>query len=475
MESRAWHVRTALRCNALRVPKIGRRLDSNQPSVVYNLSVTTKRAWEELFRVRQLHDRLAKDDWVTITADEIKSIARREPRLMTKFDTRESRPELLNGVTILPLSNGEYALLRGDGYCDVPAADTVKVWNKRTSQLDLVTLPWEMGPASESQALDMAYAAGILDDFFGEAHTRLTIRGRLRCPQFNFRFRCATREVPLVANGVQVEVDSGFEGQAIHLLEAKLGNRTNFHLRQLYFPLRMWSSLVPSKPVNAVFLTWSNRCISIRSFGFEPLDLYQSNLPLARVDYLLDEPDSIPSLSELLEETPPCTDTVGAPFPQADDMRRVIDIVDAIGAGLKGRATLASRYGFDGRQADYYANAAAYLGLLERSRAGFTLSSLGDKFLRAALNRRHETLLRQIVARPGFREVAEYVAATGVLPSTDHVAEIVASITSLTGATASRRARTVLAWFRWAKQITEAEASRCLGTSVESNGQYRLF
>ena len=80
------------------------------------LSGSTSKAWDELFRVLQLQDQLRESEIVTITAETIKSVTRREPRLMTKFDTRESRPSRLDNVTILPLSNGEYALLNGAGY-----------------------------------------------------------------------------------------------------------------------------------------------------------------------------------------------------------------------------------------------------------------------------------------------------------------------------------------------------------------------
>jgi hypothetical protein len=435
---------------------------------------STSKAWDELFRVLPLRERLRDSDVATITADDIKSRTGREPRLMTKFDTRESRPRALNDVTILPSSNGAYALLRGDGYCDLRPADSVRIWSRHRARSDILTLPWVTGPASESQALDMAFASGILDDFFQDRDARLTIRGRLRCPAFRYAFQCASRTVELVADGVQIEVDSGFEGERVYLLEAKLGNRSNFHVRQLYFPLRMWSTLVASKPVIAAYLAWSNRRITLRSFRFDPIDLYQSIQPVASVDYLLDEPDRLPSLTELIESTPPYVGALQVPFPQADDMHRVIDIVDAIGSGVSGRAALASRYGFDGRQADYYANAAAFLGLLERDQRSFRLSPLGHQFVAAPLDRRHEMLLRQIVARPVLRQVAVHIAESGALPPLDAITEIVASRTGLSRGTPQRRAKTVLSWFKWVRQVVEPDPLSAQ-SNVEANGQCRLF
>ncbi len=410
-----------------------------------------------------------------VSADAIKSITRREPRLMTKFDTRESRPKVLENITILPLANGEYALLNGDGYCDVPETREVRVWGKERWRKDLVTLPWETGPASESQALDMAYASGILDDFFGDAETKLTIRGRLRCPRFEFRFHCTEGDVPLVASGVQVEVDSGFEGEKIYLIEAKLGKRTNFHQRQLYFPLRMWNSLVSDKPAFAAFLTWSNRSLSLRGFEYNPMDLYQSQVLVASVDYLFDEPEGLPTFAELLEATREHTGEIGIPFPQANDVRRVIDCIDAIGAGLASRVSLAAHYGFAGRQADYYANAAAYLSLLERNANSFQLSELGQRFLRAPLNQRHELLLRQMISRPVFRQGAESIALTGRIPSVEYLAQVIAERTKLTAVTAARRAKTVVAWLRWAEQTINSSSPDTNAGLVETSGQFRLF
>ena len=439
------------------------------------LTGSTSKAWDELFRALSLQRKLEDSDVALVSADEIKSVTRREPRLMTKFDTRESRPKVLEGITILPLSNGQYALLNGDGYCDFPKAKEVRVWNKERWRSDLVSLPWETGPASESQALDMACTSGILDDFFDDANTRLTIRGRLRCPRFEFRFRCASREVALVASGVQVEVDSGFEGQKIYLIEAKLGNRTNFHQRQLYFPQRMWSVLVPDKPALAVFMTWSNRSVSLRGFEFNPFDLYQSQVLVLSVDYPFDEPEALPSFAELIETTREHTGEIGIPFPQANDVRRVIDCVDAIGAGHVSRASLAAYYGFAGRQADYYANAAAYLSLLERNGGSFQLSELGQRFLRAPVNQRHELLLRQLVARPVFRQGAETLALTGRVPTVEYLAEVIAHRTQLTAVTATRRAKTVVAWLRWAEHAINASSLAGGSDLVESSGQVRLF
>ncbi|HEY5377325.1 MAG TPA: hypothetical protein VIK01_26780, partial [Polyangiaceae bacterium] len=126
---------------------------------------------------------------------------------MTKFDTRESRPGLLANATILPVSNGTYAVLPGDGYADVPSAKEYRSMPVPKLIRSLETLPWSTGPSSESQALDMAQATGILEDFLNDS-VRLTIRGRLRSPRIEFFFDGGGRRIPVTAEGVQIEVDS---------------------------------------------------------------------------------------------------------------------------------------------------------------------------------------------------------------------------------------------------------------------------
>jgi len=409
--------------------------------------------WHRLSKHLQLSERLAAScEPILVSADLIKQLTGREPRLMSKFDTRESRPPALADATILPITNGSYAILPGDGYADVPAPSSVKHWRPSKSAARLGSLPWETGPTSESQILDMATATGLLHDFLGDEDACLTIRGRLRSPRFEFEFDTPHGRAPLTVDGVQIEVDSGFEGSGLHLIEAKLGARSNFHVRQLYYPLRMWAELLPGKPIYALFLAWSNRCYSLRKFWFDPIQRYHSLLLTKSVDYYLDEPGPVPSLEQLLETT--VEEDCPLPFPQADDVRRVIDVVDAVAAGVVTRPEIASRFDINERQADYYANAAAYLGLIHRVQAAFEPTAVGKQFVSHSFSARQTLLLRQLLQRPVFRSAAEALCTTGGHPTKERIAEWISATTLLSGETTLRRASTVAAWVRWAEQAT---------------------
>jgi len=417
----------------------------------------TSQAWARLAERYRLLERLATGESVKLSADEIKEVGGREPRLMTKFDTRESRPPQLAGATILPLTNGTYVVLPGDGYHDLHDLPATKQWSLPKVAADLRTLPWSTGPCSESQALDMALASGILGDFLSDPRVYLTVRGRRRSPKIEFDFRCKAHVERVVSDGVQIEVDSGLEGEGVHLLEGKLGSRDNFHIRQLYYPLRMWKEQLPEKEVTAVFMTWSNRRFALRRFSFDPLDDYHAIRLAHAVDYVLDEDEELPRLADVLGRATEEPLPEEIPFPQADDLRRVVDVVDAVGKGACSQAEIAKVYDFDKRQADYYGNAAAFLGLLERGRAAFSLSEGGRRFLVSPLPRRNVMIAERIAALPVFRTALAWTLEHHALPDHRTVAEWIAVSTGLAGATAQRRAATVLRWMSWLASTFEVE------------------
>ena len=46
----------------------------------------------------------------------------KEVRILCKQDSRESRPDIMqeNGLFLLPVKNGVYSILKGEGYVDIP-------------------------------------------------------------------------------------------------------------------------------------------------------------------------------------------------------------------------------------------------------------------------------------------------------------------------------------------------------------------
>ncbi len=226
----------------------------------------TELGWRAIFQELSIPSRLKSEGVAFVTANEIRCISGREPRLMTKFDTRDERPRTLinHRVTVLAVENGRYALVHGDGYYDVKRSASPQFHTSERLR-PIQSLPWQGGLASESQALDSAFIASILRQFTGEDGLHLTVRGRLRSAPFEFDFQGFTDTHRLKVDGVQIEVDGGYEGSRMYLIEAKMGVRENFIVRQLYYPFRMWADGDRiNKEVVPILMTYSNRVFSLR-------------------------------------------------------------------------------------------------------------------------------------------------------------------------------------------------------------------
>lgn len=416
----------------------------------------TNRSWGQLSSHLSLQQRLDDGESVVVTADTIKAVTKREPRLMTKFDARAHRPPVLRSATILPIENGKYLIVPGDGYQDFEEVPNPEHRSFPRISSKLMSLPWREGPSSESQLLDMVYASRLLDEFLEESDQYLTVRGRLRSPAFDFVFPTRFGDIEVNVAGVQVEVDGGYEGNSLNLIEAKLGKREDFHVRQIYYPLRMWKERLPSKASQAVFITYSDRVVSLRLYDFAPLSNYGAIELKKAKDYVLEDADEELNLASILNATKPEPAPEGVTFPQADDMVKVLDLVDATAAGVTSLEETTERYGFTERQALYYPTAARYLGFIESGRSERQLTQLGRTFASSSRATRHRLVIERLAALPVFRDALIYtVNNAGTLPSTELVADWIADESSriglpLTGSTPHRRAATVRSWIQWA-------------------------
>lgn len=178
-----------------------------------------------------------------LTADQIKEAcnslgakATKEPRILCKQDTRRSRPVVFkeNNLFILPKKNGEYYIIKGEGY--LPIADITSDIQTYHKKLDFDLESSNVGD-SEMQFLDFAYANSLIRTFMNDPSLVLTIRGRKFTPSFTFNVGTYN----LDTEGVQTEVDAGYEGKhSIVLIEAKNKANKDTIIRQLYYPYRQW-------------------------------------------------------------------------------------------------------------------------------------------------------------------------------------------------------------------------------------------
>ena len=235
-------------------------------------------AWQLIFDKYRIKSHSFQKIPFIITAEQIKSVTKqfrrtadREVRVLCKQDTRESRPLVFQqeGLFVLPIRNGTYAIVKGDGYVDIP--EITSEVKKYRSPLDF-QLDTSLVGNSEMQHLDFAFASGLIPTFIDDKSLVLTIRGRKYTPQFDF----FVKQAKITAIGVQTEVDAGYEGKAqVILIEAKNFKTDNTIIRQLYYPFRQWQTHT-KKPVKTLFFEKRANHYFIWEFQFKDEHDYNS-------------------------------------------------------------------------------------------------------------------------------------------------------------------------------------------------------
>jgi hypothetical protein len=403
--------------------------------------------WREIVERRGLNLNLPVN---VVTAADIKALTGEEPRLMAKIDRRDELPSVFAeaGVFLLPIANGEYAIVRGEGYHDLePVEEPPAVFVSR--------LPFQLSSAgagaSETQHIDFAFNSGLIERFAGLGNLYLTIRGRKRAPEFEFR----VGDVSLRAGNVQVEVDAGFEGERhIVVLEGKIGARDTFHIRQLYYPYRFWSTLVPEKTVVPVFFTYQveKQLFSFWEYRFaDPLEY--GSIELVRAQSF------IIRLAERNVLEPRFLGRAGGPslgpnvIPQANDVTKVMELPFRVAEGQTTVAALARAFEFNERQSRYYREAAEALGLVWARNGKMGLTETGREFVSLPAQGRNELLFRQIFRLPLFYALLiELFLDPDKSLSQAQLVTIIERFSRYRGDTLARRAQTVLAWLRWAER-----------------------
>ncbi len=186
---------------------------------------------------------------IKMACQNFRETSEKEVRILCKQDSRESRPNVFieNNLFLLPVKNGYYNIIKGEGYIDIPKIKEEII--NYSSSLDFQLDTAKIGN-SEMQHLDFAYAVSLIRTFMCDSSLVLTIRGRKYTPEFEFYVGKQLIKV----NSVQTEVDAGYEGKnQIVLIEAKNNGADNVIIRQLYYPYRQWQKHTNKKVVTLFF------------------------------------------------------------------------------------------------------------------------------------------------------------------------------------------------------------------------------
>ncbi len=172
---------------------------------------------------------------------------------------------------ILPIKNGVYSIIQGEGYVDIPEINGEITVYKTKLDFELKTL--QIGN-SEMQHIDFAYASSLVRYFLEDESLFLTIRGRKYTPRFDFYV--GQHKQLIHAESVQTEVDAGYEGRAkVVLVEVKNSVTRDIIIRQLYYPFRQWK-IYSNKEVKILFFEKREEVYSFWEFKFEKENEYNS-------------------------------------------------------------------------------------------------------------------------------------------------------------------------------------------------------
>jgi hypothetical protein len=250
--------------------------------------------WKSIFDKYNIHDHDFSKEPFTITAQQIKNATshfkntnEREVRILCKQDCRESRPQAFieNNLFLLPIKNGTYVIVKGEGYIDIPEIKSnIDVY---LSKLDFPLITAKVGN-SEMQHLDYAYATSLIRTFLDDKTLVLTIRGRKYTPPFSFLV--GNQKINVIS--VQTEVDAGYEGKdQIVLIEAKNSLTNNVIIRQLFYPFKQWSYYTKKKVVPLFFEKRTNEYL-LWKFEFANENNYNSIQLVNSCKFKIDEKNS---------------------------------------------------------------------------------------------------------------------------------------------------------------------------------------
>jgi hypothetical protein len=415
--------------------------------------------WELLFDKFNILDEINKNGYFIISADQIKTV--KEPRLVTKFDHSINLPQLFkrHKISILPITRSSYLLSNHEMFFEFENITDYVEERSLPPSLESIT---KDSITSEAIALNSTYISGMLEDFLEDENIYPTVSGRMGSSKFSFNIfnkKTGVKNKVDISNS-QIEIDGAYEGDKfLTLLEAKSHISSDFLIRQIYYPYRLWKERV-SKDIKLVYMVYSNSIFTFYEYKFKDPNDYNSLFLVKQKKYTLESTIiNLEDIQEILDNSD-IIDEPDIPFPQADDFRKVINLCELAYYNDLTKEQIASEYEFNIRQSDYYANAGKYLGLMYKEKnQGETIIRLtkdGQKMLQMPYISRQKFLIQRILSHHIFNDVLKFSLNAGKVLTTREILEIMPNYSLYkmgekkeNATTFRRRASSIRGWISW--------------------------
>lgn len=423
-------------------------------------TISANEAWTKLIEKYDIINKVKKDGIFHIKASEIKEF--KEPRLMAKWDCTTALPSVFksNNLNILPDSRNSYVIGDFILYKKIPEL------TESVNKMDYVELPeYETidvnNISSEANAINVLILSGILDDFLEDEETVETFNGRMGTGEFDFFVDTVRgKKQRIFVKNAQCEIDGGFENENdVIIMEAKNVLNEDFHIRQLYYPYRLWRKKV-SKPIRLIFSIYTNMIFRLFEYKFVDENDYSSIELVKTKNYSLqDTTIEIDDLIDVRENTKVIyvdnqDKDLKVPFIQANSFERVISLLENMKDNPMTTEQIASLMEFEERQSDYYYNAGAYIGLFEKrtedKQRKVFLTKLGEKVLCLNYKKRQlkfvELMLQHKIFAVCFDKV---IASDGEMPEKKIIENLMREYNVCNEGQIERRASSVQGWLKW--------------------------
>ena len=418
-------------------------------------------AWVELIKKYDIENIVKRKGYFQINSKQIKEY--KEPRLMAKWDSSDCLPKVLQDkhLNILPESRSSYVM--GDFllYQEIPEL------KEHVSKMAHVDLPeYESIDIhhvhSEANAIHVMTLTGILDDFLQVERNVATFSGRMGTGNFDFyvdTFYGGKQSIHV--SKAQCEIDGGFENDdSVVIIEAKNVVHRDFHIRQLYYPYRLWKEKV-KKPIRLVFSVYSNMIYRLFEYRFDEIEDYSSISLVKSKNYSLQDTTitqedllNVRRDTEITENDD--KDKRKVSFPQANVMEKVISLMENLYHNPMTKQQIAELMNFDERQSDYYYNAGCYLELFQKAENNDReLTRLGERVFKMNYKERQLHIVSLILKHKIFADFFDSIINTGSLPNKKEIEERMIALNICNNCdTLSRRANSVLGWLKWIFNLT---------------------
>lgn len=258
------------------------------------------------------------------------------------------------------------------------------------------------------------------------------------------------------------------------ILEAKNVVYEGFHVRQLYYPYRLWATKV-KKPIRLVFSIYSNKVFRLFEYEFENINDYSSiklvqskNYSLQDTSITIEELQNVKQIVEVKYDDN-MSDEKSPPFIQADSFDRVISLLENMYDNSMNDEEVAELMHFGSnlsngrpafRQSQYYINAGRYLGLFEKEKNGdkqtvSCLIKLGKKVYKLQYKDRQLQLVSLVLEHQIFNEFFNYVINNGDVPNKELVKKRMRELNVCQESQIDRKATSVRGWLYWMFNLIE--------------------